>query len=107
MVETAGLSVDEHGARISEKAMISSAENQPGTEHAPQNEGDGFFKWVGGGLAIVGAVVGGIALMNASKLGDDNRTSSSRNESTITIEELDSDDEHETDDTWVTVSSDQ
>ena len=71
-----------------------------------QDSGD-LLKWVGGGLAIVGAVVGGVVALNLSTqiCGDDNHTFVYDNtNNSVTIEEVRSDDD-ETDDAWVTVPS--
>ena len=70
-----------------------------------QDTGD-LIKWVGGGLAIVGAVVGGIAVLNSSTRSDDDDHVFvyDKNDSSVTIEEVRSDDD-ETDDAWVTVPS--
>ena len=56
------------------------------------------MRWVGGGLAVAGAVIGGIALANQNNNNSDREQAHGRNaaaekKSNVTIELLDSDDE--------------
>jgi len=71
-------------------------------------KGDDWLKWVGGSIAVFGAVAGGIAIANnASQREDDNssRRTTTANQSTVFIEELEDDDE--TADEWVAVAASQ
>jgi len=61
-------------------------------------QGEDWMRWVGGGLAVAGAVIGSIALANQNNNDDDRGQSNDRNaaankKSNVTIELLDSDDE--------------
>lgn len=65
-------------------------------------KGDEWVKWIGGSLAVLGAVVGGIAIANASNTQDDGRRrSNDRAGHSVYIEELDDDDENANE--WVSV----
>jgi hypothetical protein len=67
-------------------------------------KGDEWAKWVGGGLAVLGAVAGGIVIANASQSENaERRRSDDRTENTVYIEELDDDDENTNE--WVSVSA--
>lgn len=61
-------------------------------------QGEDWMRWVGGGLAVAGAVIGGIALANQNNNNSDREQAHGRNaaadkKSNVTIELLDSDDE--------------
>ena len=61
-------------------------------------QGEDWMKWVGGGLAVAGAVLGSIALANHNNNNNDRGQGNGRNaaadmKSNVTIELLDSDDE--------------
>lgn len=67
-------------------------------------KGDEWVKWIGGSLAVLGAVAGGIAIVNASQSEDDGRRQSNdRTGHSVYIEELDDDDENTNE--WVSVSA--
>ena len=69
------------------------------------NGRDEWTKWVGGGIAVLGVVAGGIAIASASQREDDrSRHSNSSRANDVYIEELDGDDD-ENGDEWVTVSA--
>ena len=70
-----------------------------------ESKGDDWMKWVGGSIAVIGAVAGGIAIANnASQRDNDNSSTrnNSVNQSTVYIEELD---DGEDTDEWVAVPS--
>lgn len=66
-----------------------------------EDKGDEWVKWLGGSIAVIGAVAGGIAIANNASNRDDDR--SSHQNSTVHIEELD-DNNDENADEWVAVS---
>jgi len=79
-------------------------EDQPG-QNEPTCTDDGgseLFKWVGGGLAVVGAVVGGVALLNSANRSGSNSMNKAKNDSGSQRQG----EGDEPDETWVTVSSD-
>lgn len=76
---------------------------QDGTQR--EGKHDELFKWIGGSLAVIGAVAGGIAIANnaSQRENDDSaRQQNITNQSTVTIEELDGNDENSE---WVDVSA--
>ena len=65
-------------------------------------KGDEWVKWIGGSFAVLGAVVGGIAIANASHSEDNRRHRSNvHTGGGVYIEELDDDDENTNE--WVTI----
>jgi hypothetical protein len=75
-----------------------------GSGRQDSKKGDEWVKWVGGSLAVLGAVAGGIVIANASQSEDgERRRSDDRTGNTVYIEELDDDDENTNE--WVSVSA--
>jgi hypothetical protein len=79
--------------------------NEQAQHRTDDKSGDDWGKWVGGGLAVLGAVVSTVALHNAQQQdGDDQQRRKRRNESTGHIVVLSTEVE---DDGWVAVSGSQ
>jgi hypothetical protein len=86
---------------------MTSAAVQGGSQQE-QGNGDEWVKWLGGSLAVIGAVAGGVAIANTSRREDDSssRQNNTASQSTVYIEELDGDTDENTDE-WVAVSQDE
>ena len=76
-------------------------------DESPQDgKNDELFKWIGGSLAVIGAVAGGIAIASSASQREDEDSSRQRNltnQSTVYIEELDDNDEEASE--WVNVAA--
>lgn len=87
---------------------VTSATVQRSTQQE-QGNGDEWVKWLGGSLAVIGAVAGGVAIANTASRREDDSSSRQNNtasQSTVYIEELDGDTDENADE-WVAVSQDE
>jgi hypothetical protein len=86
-------------------AVAGASAHEQAQHQADDKSGDDWGKWVGGSLAVLGAVVGTVALHNAQQQGGDNHTRRRRrDESTGHIVVLSTEVE---DNGWVSVSGSQ
>jgi hypothetical protein len=87
------------------QALNGTTMQQRSDESQQEGKNDELFKWIGGGLAVIGAVAGGIAIASSASQREDGNSSRQRNvtnQSTVYIEELD--DSEESANEWVDVA---